>query len=406
MTIIHGPTSKRLPRTSETSEEGELVTEQPTHFHFAPPLPPSSSNRPVRAEYALEEPVRVAELGGTTLPDESSGELIADSAVARPNPVTPLEWQQSALEDMLTAVAVHIRTADPDVFSRRSKVEERILEHAATYFTPERAGEVIEGFARELDPERLVLTGPDVRGWQDRFSQSLSEEVPQGGLETVFAIYNEFRQIRAQAGPTIANQISQLDLEGNDFFIAHQRLTWAISDTQLEDRRRRHFTNSVIEDTIEGVPDATSRLAAQHRDLAGLPEFGRDDVASTHGFDRFMDAFLGALDRQSTYIAPSYRPQYVAEYEGRVTGIGAEVGQVYARDLDGEYQRFIRIKGLRPMSPAHGTGLAEGDIILGVSNEDTRASFTPAQQPSYRGARRAYPRSRRNDCSPSSAFGA
>lgn len=222
------------------------------------------------------------------------------------------------------------------------------------------SAEILKRYLDGFDSERLFFLASDIQAF-DAYRTKLDDALYDGreGLDPPYAIFRVYRQ-RVQERTAYARVLLK---QGFDFTVDEsiefdrKDQPWADRAQTLDELWRKRVKNDWLRLKLNGKKEEEIRktLDKRYRGFADrVLEIDSQDV-----FQAFMNAYAGAIEPHTGYLAPRTAENFNIQMKLSLEGIGAVLGR------DDEYT-VIRtvVKG----GPASQTGaLHVGDRIVGVT---------------------------------------
>ncbi len=220
---------------------------------------------------------------------------------------------------------------------------------------------ILDRYLDTLDSNRLYFLSSDV-GSFSRYRYSLDENVTEGDLQGVFAIFNRFRQ-RTEERVAYALELLKTEPDfslDESFVFDRSELPWARSEQEVNEIWRKRVKNDGLNLVLTGKTwEETAEILAKRyeRMRKRVTQVKADDV-----FETFMNAYAHTMDPHSSYLSPRNSEEYRIQMSLSYDGIGASL------QLTDEY---VTVMDVIPGGPAHADGqLKPQDRITAVGQGD------------------------------------
>jgi carboxyl-terminal processing protease len=220
------------------------------------------------------------------------------------------------------------------------------------------AGQVVDNYFEDLDPNRLFFLERDVERF-GRTSARLDDDVAKGKLDTAFDVFRVYR-MRVDSRIDYALSLLQkpFDFTRDEVYLFdREAAAWATSEAELNDIWRKRVKNDYLTLKLAGKDDADIReqLRKRYKGITRrIHQFTPDDVYQT-----FVNAYTRTLEPHTSYMSPSTSENFDISMRLSLEGIGAV--------LRAENE-FTVIQRTIPGGPARQSGqINAGDRIVGVA---------------------------------------
>lgn len=218
---------------------------------------------------------------------------------------------------------------------------------------------VLSRYLAVLDPERRFLLQSDVDALEVH-STRIDDYLRESDLQPIFDIFAQVTQRQVERTSYAIKLLgSPFDFSRDETHeIARDSAAWARDTAELDELWRKIVKNDVLSLRIAGKNAAAieSTLTARYEAMArGNSVLSADDV-----FERFINAYLFAIDSQTVYIGPQTTDKFEHAMNRSLVG----VGMTLQRDEDRTF-----IFGIVPGGPADRSGEVHiGDSIVAVGS--------------------------------------
>ncbi|MDA0693515.1 MAG: carboxy terminal-processing peptidase [Proteobacteria bacterium] len=223
------------------------------------------------------------------------------------------------------------------------------------------AAQHLNEYIDALDPRKLYFTAKEIEQFKAR-SEGLDDEVKRGELVTITDLFSAYHDRRLQRlrdlVDDLPSKIAQLDFSKDESIIVDaDRITWATSTEELQERWRKQFKNDVLNLKLTDKPLADIADTLQKRYAYQLKS--AEQVTETDVFSVYANALTSLYDPHTSYFSPRRTENFNIEMSLSLEGIGALLQQ------DQDYTKVSRVI---PKGPADKQGeLQPSDRIVGVA---------------------------------------
>jgi carboxyl-terminal processing protease len=223
------------------------------------------------------------------------------------------------------------------------------------------AAQHLNEYIDALDPRKLYFTAKEIEQFKTR-SEGLDDEAKLGELVTITELFSTYHERRLQRlrdlVEDLPSKIAQLDFSKDEYIIVEaDRLSWASSTEELQERWRKQFKNDVLNLKLSDKPLDDIAETLQKRYAYQLKS--AEQVNETDVFSVYANALTSLFDPHTSYFSPRRTENFNIEMSLSLEGIGALLQQ------DQDYTKVSRVI---PKGPADKQGeLQPSDRIVGVA---------------------------------------
>lgn len=281
-----------------------------------------------------------------------------------------------------TLFAQNLSSADPADQETTLLVSKMIPQYhlSRRAINDEVSAELLDGFIKDLDPQKLYFLSSDIQAFQSRRS-SLDDELKNGSVAFAYEAFEVYKE-RLTRQMQVANR--WVDAE-HDFAIEEDletdadKIEWSATTEELDDRWRRRVKYDLLQAKLnleddedkdssdsdskdEDKTDPIKRLHRRYRNtLLQVSQYDTGDQ-----LEMYLTALASVFDPHSSYMSPESWEDFEIQMRLSLDGIGAAL-----RADDGYTVVASIVPGgaaadddrLKVKDKIIGVGQAEGDIV-------------------------------------------
>ncbi len=240
------------------------------------------------------------------------------------------------------------------------------------------SGALLDGFIKDLDPQKLYFLDSDIQEFQ-KYRTQLDDELKEGNVAFAYKLFEVYKErLTRQMG--VANEWVEKE---HDFTIDEKletdpkKISWAKSTEELDDRWRRRVKHDLLLFKLNAEeaakdPDAEKdeaddidprvRLHKRYRNtLLTVSQYGTGEQ-----LEMYLTALASVFDPHSSYMSPQSWEDFEIQMRLSLDGIGAAL-----RGDDGYTVVASIVPGgaasddgrLKVKDKIIGVGQAEGEIV-------------------------------------------
>src|SRR5690606_36836923 len=225
------------------------------------------------------------------------------------------------------------------------------------------SSEIFDTYLRQLDPQRSLFTGADIKSFEE-YRHQLDDLLVAGDLSVGFAIHT--RQIqRADERMVYAQQLLREGIDKLDFasdqniLIDREEAEWPADEDALRVLWRQQIKDEVLRLKLAGHEQAAIQELLEkryHNAQKRLYQTRSEDI-----FQNYINALAQVYDPHTQYLSPDNAENFDINMSLSLEGIGAVL------QSDNYYTKIVR---LVPAGPAEKSKqLAPADRIIGVAQD-------------------------------------
>ena len=201
---------------------------------------------------------------------------------------------------------------------------------------------IFNRYLKSLDDNHNYLLASDIASF-DKYKTVLDDDIKEGNLNDVFAIFNTYKQ---RYNDRIKFSLSQLDknfdfTKNETFTYDRDNLPWAANEAEMNDIWTKRVKYDLLNLKL-ATPDMVKNKATLKKRYENLLSQS-NKLANTDVVQIFMDALTNSIDPHTNYFNPSNAAQFNMEMSRSLEGIGATLSS------ENEY---VTIKTIVPGGPA------------------------------------------------------
>lgn len=222
----------------------------------------------------------------------------------------------------------------------------------------QKSKEILDTYLERLDYGKYLFTQSDIQSFK-RYEESLDNLAHRGDLAPVFEIYNDYLAKRKAQIEWILQRLEQpfSDNAGGTFQLDREKVGWAKSQAELEQRWEKMLLNSWITLRLAKQSDEKARatLTKRYQNMTKRANKNKPDEV----FQIYANAVTSVYDPHTNYFSPRTGENFDINMSLSLEGIGAQLSIE---------EELITIKELIAGGPAKKSGqLTRNDHILGVA---------------------------------------
>lgn len=228
----------------------------------------------------------------------------------------------------------------------------------------EKSKEILQKYIEMLDYGKYLFTETDIQFFK-RYEELLDDLAHRGDLSPVFDIYNTFLTKRKAQIDWALQRLERpfADNVAGDFELDREKVTWAKTQTELEQRWEKMLLNSWITLRLAKQSDEKARATLKKRYENMTKRANKNKPNEV--FQIYANAVTSVYDPHTNYFSPRTGENFDINMSLSLEGIGAQLSIE---------EELITIKELIAGGPAKKSGqLSRNDHILGVAQGQTGA---------------------------------
>lgn len=277
----------------------------------------------------------------------------------RPWPLLILALALLLPPGLAQAAIDHTETQRQTIVELIEQLEER--HYARLVYDDELSSRHLDNYIKSLDPGKMFFTREDLSSFET-FRLAMDDDLHAGQLDAGFTIFNRFQEkleARLQAVlDDLPERVGSMDFSLDETYpLDAEKLDWAGSEAELDERWRLHLKNQVLSLRLAEKPEEEipATLEKRYRNqLKRVQQYNSQDV-----FQVYANALTELYDPHTNYLSPRRSENFNINMSLSLEGIGAVL------QLEDEYTRVAR---LVPAGPADKQGdLRPSDRIVAVA---------------------------------------
>lgn len=226
------------------------------------------------------------------------------------------------------------------------------------------AGELLEAYLDDLDPNRIFFTQKEIRSFNS-FRSSLDDDFKQGDVQRAYEIYNHFLTLSEQHLAfnldLLENRLDSIRFDINESIDTDRSdNSWPANNSEREELWRKRVKSALLNLKLSDktIEEARETLLKRYRNqLDRLSQTNSEDV-----FQRYTNALTELFDPHTQYFSPKRSENFQINMSLSLEGIGAVLQR------ENEHTKVVR---LVPAGPADKGGqLKPADLIVGVGQDE------------------------------------
>lgn len=280
-----------------------------------------------------------------------------------------------------TLFAQNLSSADPADQETTLLVSKLIPQYhlSRRAINDEVSAELLDGFLKDLDPQKLYFLSSDIQGFQSRRA-SLDDELKDGNAAFAYEAFEIYKE-RLTRQMEVANRLVDAEHDfslDEDLETDADKIEWAATTDELDNRWRRRVKYDLLqsmlseEDAKKDAEDSDSSKEDEVDPKERLHKRYRNTLLQVSQYDTgeqlemYLTALASVFDPHSSYMSPESWEDFEIQMRLSLDGIGAAL-----RGDDGYTVVASIVPGgaasdddrLRVKDKIIGVGQEEGDIV-------------------------------------------